>query len=90
MNLQQFVRKSRISVAWTSKQEFAALYSDDSVCINIPLFLVTCLVHEWLHFKYPKFTENQVVLRERKMVDRMTSRQILRLARKIARKVGEE
>ena len=90
VNLSQFVRRSKISVAWTSKNEWAFLDTEDNVCVNVPLFLVSCVVHEWLHFKYPKLTERQVALRERKMVDRMTARQILRMARKIARKVSDD
>jgi len=83
--LKQFLKRGSIKVGWIDKNTFGT-YDDNEIIINKALTMVEVLVHEYLHHKYPKASEREIIGRTARKVNRLSKKEIIRIAKFIDRK----
>jgi hypothetical protein len=77
--------KVEVGLGWIDKACYG-IYNPTTfptIVINIHLIVVDTFIHELLHHKFPKLTENQILDRTRKFINRLTKLQITELCQEI-------
>ena len=82
MDFLKILDEADISFRWINKQAFGEC-QDESITINLWLLLAEIFIHEALHYKHPEWMEKRVRLTTDKFLKRMTSKEIIKLGKKV-------
>jgi len=74
----------KIRFKWLDKHTEGELdYERQTLTINLPLFVVEVFLHEYIHFKYEKLSEREVIKKTNRKIMRMSAADIKKLAKKL-------
>lgn len=73
-----------LEFGWINKDTWGKVIPERNIIIiNLPLFITTTYVHEWLHLGYPNATEEEILEKEKRYIKRMRVSTILSLSTKL-------
>lgn len=79
----EFVESNDYDICWDwiDKNSYGAIDEKKLVIrINLDLFITTTTLHEWLHEQFPQKTEQQILKMEDYIINKLTVKQIKKLA----------
>ncbi len=86
MNLIDFVRKQKFVVGWTDENSYAQMVND-TVIINLHLFLATTAIHEYIHHTHPDIKlDGNLCSKE---VQRKTTKLVKSLSKSVLMEIAE-
>lgn len=77
--IREFLKESEFSLefSWTGKNKWAVMdYEKQKISINLPLFVASSLIHEYLHYQDSDASEETINLREDRVMNRLTVKEI--------------
>jgi hypothetical protein len=77
--IRKFFKEADYSLefSWTDKNKWASMdYEDMIIKINLPLFVASCFVHEFLHDQNPDASEETIKEKEDRVMNRLTVKEI--------------
>jgi len=78
-----FIEKQEfeILIGWLSKNHFGAIDREkDRICINLHLLIAETFIHEFLHYKYPKLSEEKIIQKTDKKITRLKVAEIKKIS----------
>lgn len=78
--IKDFIREVEFEIGWTSKKS-VGVYDpkEDTVIINIYLLVVETVIHEYMHYQYPKLEEDKIEKMAQAKVSSLTVNQIMEI-----------
>ena len=79
----------RLRFRWLNKKTYGLIdFQRETITINLELFVTATAVHELAHLEKPDLSERKIIKLERARVNRMTTKDIRTLARKLLKGGG--
>lgn len=74
----------RLLFRWIDKKTYGLIdFENETITVNLELFVVAVVIHELLHLEHPSWSEKMVLKTEERRVRRMSVKEIHQLARRL-------
>lgn len=73
-----------ILIGWLGKNHYGAIDPEKyRICINLHLLIAETFIHEFLHDKYPKLSEEEIIKKTDRKIKRLKVSEIMEITKQV-------